>query len=287
MTAGPRLLVVNADDVGLTEGICRAVARGHTDGVVTSMSVLAVGPAFDTAAKLAGDHERLSLGAHLAMVGEDPPLLSPREIPTLVDARGRFPLSYRTVVARGLAGRLDPADVRREFAAQLERIRGIGVPVSHLDTHQHTHLWPAVAAAVCDLAREHGIRAVRLPSSHRRHPVTAGVQVLGRSLRRRIEAAGLIHPDGYAGLDEAGRLDHARFTAALDRFVAGGVRRAEINTHPGVAGDPDLDRFAWRYDWSGELDLLLAASTRRVVDERGFRLASYAELAQQADGRSA
>src|SRR5450759_3201260 len=149
----PRLLIMTADDVGMTAGVCRAVARAHRDGIVTSASVLAVGRAFPDAARLARSAPTLGIGAHLAMVGEDPPLLSAREIPTLVDRRGRLPLAYRTVVGRGLSRRIDPADVRREFGAQLERIAGIGVPVTHVDTHQHVHLWPAVAEVVVELAR--------------------------------------------------------------------------------------------------------------------------------------
>ncbi|PZA19292.1 ChbG/HpnK family deacetylase, partial [Modestobacter versicolor] len=166
-----RLLVVNADDMGLTPGVCRAVLRGHTEGVVTSTSVLAVGAAFDDAAARLRDAPGLAVGAHLAIVGEDRPLLSAAEVPTLVDRSGHFPLSYRTVVARGAAGRIDPDDVRREFTAQLEAVRGIGVPVTHLDTHQHTHLWPAVAEVVVELATAAGVPAVRLPTSRSRGPV--------------------------------------------------------------------------------------------------------------------
>ena len=104
------------------------------------------------------DNPGLDVGAHLAIVGEDPPLLTAREIPTLVDARGALPAVLPHRDPRGLAGRLDPDDVRREFAAQLERIRSAGVTVSHLDTHQHTHLWPAVAGVLVDLARQTAFR---------------------------------------------------------------------------------------------------------------------------------
>ena len=78
-----RLLVVNADDMGLTPGVCRAVRRAHADGIVTSTSVLAVGTAFDEAATAVREAGDLGLGAHLAIVGEDRPLLSAREVPTL------------------------------------------------------------------------------------------------------------------------------------------------------------------------------------------------------------
>jgi predicted glycoside hydrolase/deacetylase ChbG (UPF0249 family) len=139
------VLIVTADDFGLTAGVSHAVLRGHREGIVTAASIICVGAAFEIAGQLAREAPSLSLGVHLAMVGEDPPLLTAREIPTLVDERGHFPRSWRTLVARAVARRIDPADVRREFSAQLERARGIGIPLSHVDTHQHVHLWPDIA----------------------------------------------------------------------------------------------------------------------------------------------
>ncbi len=274
-----RLLVVNADDMGLTPGVCRAVERAHAHGVVTSTSVLAVGTAFDQAVTAVRQAGNLGLGAHLAIVGEDRPLLTAREIPTLVDRQGRFPLSYRTVVARGATGRLDPDDVAREFRAQLERIQGIGVPVTHVDTHQHTHLWPAVAAVVVGLAREAGIRCVRLPASRARGPVGVGVRVLAGRLRRRIARAGLGTTEAYAGLDEAGALDGPGFVAALRRMTESGAATAEVNTHPGEAGDPELARFRWGYRWADELAMLTAPSTRASIERLGWRLGTFAHLA--------
>jgi predicted glycoside hydrolase/deacetylase ChbG (UPF0249 family) len=274
-----RLLVINADDLGLTPGVCRAVQRAHSDGVVTSTSVLAVGNAFEQAVTTVREAGDLALGAHLAIVGEDRPLLSAREVPTLVDRQGRFPLSYRTVVARGAAGRIDADDVAREFRAQLERVRGIGVPVTHLDTHQHTHLWPAVAAVVVDLAREAGIRCVRLPGSRRHGPLGGGVRLLAGRLRRRLDTAGLVATDAYAGLDEAGHLDGKRFAAGLQQLTDGGAATAEINTHPGEAGEPDLARFDWGYRWADELAMLIAPSTRMLVERLGWRLGSFADVA--------
>lgn len=281
MTAGHKLLIVTADDVGLTAGVCRAVAAAHRSGIVTSASLLAVGRAFGGAAELARNAPTLGIGAHLAMVGEDPPLLSAAEIPTLVDRRGRLPLSYRTVLARGMAGRLDPADVRREFGAQLERVAGIGVPITHVDTHQHVHLWPPVAGVVTELARQRGIPAVRRPRSSARSVVGVGINVLSRRLAGRIAAAGLLAPADYAGLDEAGSLDR-HFARSLARLAARGAATAEINTHPGEAGDPELARFRWGYRWAAEAALLVDPTTQTKVAACGFRLGSYAELARSA-----
>ncbi|NMM32337.1 MAG: ChbG/HpnK family deacetylase [Cellulomonas sp.] len=278
-----RLLIVTADDLGLTAGVNRAIRRAHLDGIVTSTSLLAVGRAFDDAAAMLRATPTLELGAHLAIVGEDPPLLTAREVPTLVDRHGAFPLSYRTVVARGLAGRIDPDDVRRELAAQLDRVLEVGVPVTHVDTHQHTHLWPAVGAVVTELAVAHGIGAVRLPRSRARGVVGFGVAALARWLARAGRRAGLTFTADYAGLDEAGALDAARFAAALSTLATRGAKTAEINAHPSEPDDPDLGRFAWGYHWGDELAGLLEPRTRALVDAAGYRLGRFGELSAAAD----
>ena len=275
------LLIVSADDLGLTEGVTRAVLRGHVDGVVTATSLLAVGRAFDDAVRMLADNPTLDVGAHLAIVGEDPPLLCAREIPTLVDKRGAFPLSYRSVVLRGMSRRLDPDDVRREFRAQLDRILAAGVRVSHLDTHQHVHLWPAVAAVVAELAAEYHIPAVRTPVSHRMLPVGFGVNALSKRLRRRLDLAGLATTSTYTGLDEAGSFDQARFERSLGGLPAVMTTEitVEINTHPGEQCDPDLARFGWGYRWGDELAMLCSPATRAAIERSGYRLGGFPELA--------
>lgn len=277
------LLVVSADDFGLTDGVCRAVLRGYREGIVTATSLLAVGRSFELAVRMLADHPGLDVGAHLAIVGEDPPVLSAREIPTLVDRHGAFPLSYRTVVARAATGRLDPDDVRREFSAQLARIRAAGVVVTHLDTHQHTHLWPTVGRVVLDLAADAGVDgsavAVRTPRSGSGwRPVGGAVNLLAAGLRRRVDRAGVPTTAAYAGLDQAGAMDAAAFRAAVTALtgVGGSV---EINTHPGEAGDPDLGRFEWGgYRWSAELAMLCDPASRALVTSLGYTLGSFPDL---------
>jgi predicted glycoside hydrolase/deacetylase ChbG (UPF0249 family) len=139
-----------------------------------------------------------------------------------------------------------------------------------------------VAGVVVDLARAAGIPCVRLPGSRRLGPAGLGVRLLAGRLRRRLDRAGLVTTHAYAGLDEAGEMDGERFAAVLRRLTHDGAATAEINTHPGEAGDPDLSRFEWGYRWADELAMLTDPSARSLVERSGWRLATFADVAAVA-----
>jgi len=270
------VLVVNADDYGLTPGVCDGILRAGEDGVVTSTSVLAVAPAFRTHAAALRD-SGLGVGCHVALVGEDPLLLGPAEVPTLVDAAGRPAPSWRVLLRRWLTGRVDPDDVRREAAAQLSACRSAGLEVDHLDTHQHVHLLPSVGAVLLELCRTEGVRAMRRPDAATGLQ-SVGVRSLARRFVERAAAAGVRVPAGFAGLDGAGHLGLGGMTDAVERLGRAGVTSAELGVHPGADPDPDRARYEWGYDWSGELAALRDPSLRTAVERSGFRLGTFAEL---------
>lgn len=274
------LLIVNADDYGLTEGVSRAVLAAHRDGIVTSTSVLTLAPGFARTAPWLGDAGGLGTGAHLAAVGEDPPLLCAAEIPTLVDRHGRLHRSWRSFLPACAAGRIDPDDLRREFDAQVASMRDAGLTVDHLDTHQNVHLWPMVRDVLLDVGERAGVRVIRVTRSTAAGVVGSTVRRLARRLEARCDAAGWRYAAASTGLDEAGSLDTDRMLAALDRLV--GATSAELATHPGETGDPDLVRYRWGYRWGEELAALRSPEVCRAVEVRGFRLGTFGDLTGDA-----
>ncbi len=285
MNAAPnRLLIVNADDFGLTTGVCRAIVRAHRDGIVTSTSALAVAPAFAECAPWLADVPELGVGIHLAVVGEDPPLLSATEIPTLVDQRGRLPLSWRQLLPRVAAHRIDIADIEREFTAQGELVRSaVGAGrITHLDTHQHVHLWPAIGSILLRLAPRWDVHGLRVTRSLGRSLRGRVVNRLAARLERRATAAGLRVPGAFAGFDEAGDVSAARLVAVIAQLGATAAAAVELGLHPGEHGDHDLARYEWGYRWGDELDALVAPEARAAVARAGFTLGSFAELGSAA-----
>jgi len=280
---GTRLLVVTADDYGLTPGVCTGILRGHEQGILSSTSALVVAPAFEANAGALVD-SGLDAGVHLAIVGEDPPVLSAREIPTLVDRRGRLAPSWRVLLGRAVRGAVDPGDVAREWDAQLAVARAAGLAPSHLDTHQHVHLWPTFAAVAVDVARRQGVGVLRVPRSRSRSPRGTAVNRLAARLADRVRAAGLVAPGWMAGLDEAGRMDRPALVAAIEAAAAAGAACAEVSTHPGADPDPERVRYRWGYGWGDELAALCSPSARAAVERSGRQLVGHRVLGAPGAG---
>src|SRR5205807_5265495 len=135
-------LSINADDFGLSFGVNRGILEAYAAGGITSTPRLANGPAFEDA--VASLH-RLSpappppgVGLHFNLTAGEP-LAPPARIPSLCDRHTSGFVSLGRLVRRALTGRLDPSHVASECRAQLARIQGAGVTVTHIDSHRHVH----------------------------------------------------------------------------------------------------------------------------------------------------
>ncbi|MEX1007124.1 MAG: ChbG/HpnK family deacetylase [Acidimicrobiia bacterium] len=273
---GP-LLIVNADDFGLTANLCRAVLRGGERGIVTSTSALANGAALPGSAAALRD-SGLGVGAHLAVVGHQAPVLEAREVPTLVDRYGHLAPGWRPFLTRCALRRIDPEDVRREFTAQVEVLRACGLTLTHLDTHQNLHLWPSIARVTVELASTSGISAIRVTRTAGWSPIALGVRHLSTRLEARAQKANVLFPDATAGFDEAGRLDLERLRGSLQRLAKLGVSSAELVCHPSEDADTELAALGWNYRGQDELDALVSKEARAAVERAGFRLGTFADL---------
>lgn len=267
------LLIVNADDYGLTEATSRAILECHTDGVLTSTTVLVPAPGFASTVGWLHEHPDLGVGVHLALVGEDPPLLGAAEIPSLVDDRGRFPESWREFARRSALGRIDAADVERELSAQIDAVLAEGVALTHLDSHQHLHEWPTMWPVVRRLLDRAGVRALRSTNA----PGVAPMAVLGRLTSFRAGRAGIAVPDRFAGFSDSGSLTEPALLAAIDAIPAG-VRSVEIGCHPGAELDPDRSRYDWDFHWAEEAAGLRSDRVRARIEDAGHQLVTFGAL---------
>ena len=161
-TAVARFLIVNADDFGRSEAVNQGVAEGFRRGIVTSASLVAAGPAFESAVRIAADLPGLGVGIHL-IANEYTPILPPAQIPRLVNSEGRFYSRPHQFARMAWDPRLR-RDLLLEWDAQISKILRTGIKLTHIDGHGHCHAHPAAAGVVLELAGRYGIEHVRLPA---------------------------------------------------------------------------------------------------------------------------
>ncbi len=274
-TSSQRLLVVNADDLGLHEDINRGIHLAHTEGIVTSASVVGCGEAFEHAAMVIQQCPELDVGVHLTLI-EERPLTPASDIRSLVQPDGRFLPSYRQLTTRMLGQGLASDEIRRELRAQIERVIALGRHPSHLDGHQHVHLLPRVWRVTVDLAKEYGIKWIRVPhfgslfanSKSLLDPVfRLGLNVLRAS---RFGVPRVRTP----GLQLSGHLGHAQLLSIVGRLDPG---LSEIVTHPGITTPELTSHYRWHYDWSNELRALTSPEIKAALRADGVTLTRFSE----------
>ena len=295
-----RRLIVNADDFGFTAGVNRAIVEAHTHGIVTSSTLMANGRAFKDAVRLAMSVPRLSIGCHVVLIDGEP-VLDAKLLPSITSAHstgGRFRDRLQFFAARALAGRLDSGEIEAEASAQIRKLQSAGVSVSHLDTHKHTHLFPAVLRPLLRAARGCGVRAIRNPFGPRkplkssellarpslwtRYAEVRILRTLASTFRDSASREDLVAPDGTFGIVVTGALDEQLFRG-IAAIVPEGTW--EFVCHPGY-NDDDLKSAKTRLRASreNELRVLTMPKARELLLRQGIDLISYRELIPAGTG---
>ena len=284
-------VILNADDFGLTRGVNEGIIRAHREGILTSATLMANGPAFDDAIERAKANPKLGIGCHLVLSGGT--AVAPGEkIRSLAGPDGTLPESLASLVVRVTSGSLRTGDIETELRAQIEKIRTAGIEPSHVDTHKHTHTHPRVMGVVARVARACGISRIRNPVEDLRDSwrttrsggfggfldlaAACAVRSVGFQFRALSRRYGLLSPDHFLGLAATGRLNPTALARLMEAVPDGST---EIMLHPGL-WDPELEKVGSRlqHQRQTEMEALLAPEVERVVREHGIRLITYREL---------
>lgn len=126
-----KLLIVNADDLGISPGVTAGIIEAHAHGIVTSTSMLVNTPFSQAAAAAASEHPDLSVGLHACLTRET-------GLPVI-----------------------NPDDTERcwaELSRQLDHFTELMKrPPTHIDSHHHVHRDPRLRPLFVELAAEHSL----------------------------------------------------------------------------------------------------------------------------------
>jgi len=244
---------------------------------------MARGRAAGEATEIAVATQSLGVGCHVVLVDGEPELHA-NEIPTLVDKKtGWFRPSLTAFLARLFTSRVNSDEIEAEAAAQIALLQRCGVRPTHIDTHKHTHMFPAVLRPVLRAARAAGIRAVRNPfepawavratagASWARVAEVNLLRKLEATCRRIIAEEGFVTTDGTIAVVGTGVLNAAAVRSLLGRLPGG---TWELVTHPGY-NDAELRQVRTRLRASREIEM---NALQAVKEFKEIELISYANL---------
>jgi hopanoid biosynthesis associated protein HpnK len=283
-----RRLILTADDFGLALPVNEAVERAHREGVLTTASLLVGAAAAQDAIARARRNTGLRVGLHVA-VCEGSSVLPASQLPDLIDPQtGQFhpPLvaAGRMFWVRGIE-----AQLQAEIAAQFEAFRAARLELDHVNAHNNMQLHPVLLPIVMRLAKQFGVRSLRLPyepllPSWRatrsklayRALCSLGLAPWSAYVKRRLQCDGFLVNDYLFGMYDCGELELAALLGFV-RHLPRGV--SEIHCHPATRRCPELDATMPKYRHEGELAALLDPALREALARSDLRLlAGFGEL---------
>jgi len=289
-----RRLIINADDFGLTSGVNRAIAEAHRAGIVTSSTLMANSQAFAGAVNLAKQNPGLSVGCHVVLV-DGAPVSEREKIPTLLSPNGssnQFRDSLISFVWAAQRGSVREAEIAAEIEAQIRKVQATGMAVTHVDSHKHTHIFPAIFKPLLAVARDCGVRAVRnpfgplktlayahlmrRPKLWTRYTEVGILRRFAQEFKKQVAAHGMTTPDGSFGVVVTGALTQNLFDAVVGCIPEG---TWEFVCHPGY-NDDDMEKIRTRLRSSRdvELQILTSDATRTTLERHGIELISYKNI---------
>lgn len=281
-------LIINADDFGIHPAVNEAVRKAATEGILTSTSLMAGGDAFDEAVEMARSMPSLGIGIHLTLVGGIKPVLPPSEVPSLTWDNGVFCHDYGKLIVRDLEGKISLSEVYAEWDAQIQKIMNTGLPVTHMDGHQHMHMWPHFYPIARDLAKKYHISCMRVPDEDVlfgmkdghiiRWAAKNGLSLLSRMHRPDLKKNHIRTNDHFFGMLYGGHLSPERFAKFILQTKPG---ITEIMCHPSADTRAMEDTFHWGYHGEDELAGLLADINRELIAKKQISLISYRDVRKE------
>lgn len=277
-----RLLVIQAEDLGMAHSIDEATFDAVDKGWVTTGNALVPGPWFPEVAQWYATHADADLGLELDL-NSDWLTLRWRPIgPTgqetsLVDALGYFPVSDYFAAAHD-----NPVEAGNELRAQIQTAEKFGVHFTHLDNHMHTMLLsPALFSLYWKLGQESGVpvvlprqfvRARGIPSGQKNVYHLAGVELNVQDLA--VDQLLEIKP-GFTKRDWLDAYENALRALPPGTYL--------LSVHLGFSDDELKAMTAGHPNWGAQwrqndYDVISSPEFHKFLKDQGFILVSWKDL---------
>ena len=185
-----------------------------------------------------------------------------------------------------MKGLINLDDVYREWDAQIRKVLDAGISITHIDGHQHLHMWNKFFPIALELGKKYKIPCMRVPDESFFFDISAknilrsmagtGLAFIARRHRSVLKQMNVKTNDYFYGMLYGGHLTEDRIINLLSRVKSGVT---EIMCHPS-SNEQEMDRqFRWGYHGESELQALLSTTVKEKIDEESIDLISYRDVA--------
>lgn len=250
-----RVLIVNADDFGLSKGQNYGIVEACKHGIVTSTTALVNGAAIEHGAQLSRALPELAVGMHFVLTLGQP--LSSMPSLTRDGKLGKW------IWEMAESDTLPLEEIARELDCQYHRFVDLfGYEPTHLDSHHHVHMIPQIFPIVAAYAKAKGV-AMRIDR--------------GLAALHQLDTDGIRSSDGFTSEFYGDAISEALFLETLEKSAARGERSLEVMCHPAFV-DNTIMGSAYCYPRLAELDVLTSASLKQAVSAKGYRPGTYRDV---------
>ncbi|WP_279044454.1 chitin disaccharide deacetylase [Cedecea davisae] len=251
-----RLLIINADDFGLSKAQNYGIIEAFHHGVVTSTTAMMNAEAVKHAAGLCARYPGLGVGMHFVLTLGRPLT----EMPVLTRGEG---VLGKWIWEMAEQGQLDLAEIRQELESQYQRFIDVfGIEPTHLDSHHHVHMIPEIFPVVAAFANAKGI------------PLRVDRDAAARD---DIVLAGVRSTEGFSSEFYGDAISEELLLESVDASAQRREKSLEVMCHPSFV-DNTLLKSNYCYPRLAELEVLTSSALKYALAERGYRLGTFRDI---------
>lgn len=277
-TKTDKLLIIHADDIGLSHSENIATISSMTEGFVNSTSIMMPCAWSTEVGELIKDHPNLDIGVHITLTNE---WFNYKWGPMADNVPGlQGPDGYMYPDCASVAKNASPAEVEKEIRAQIEAALRIGIKPTHLDSHMGCIFYgrPEFLHSYLKLAEEYGFPAMVVP------------QMVEAIIKQNPELFKDIDVDNLPIIDQVAIASPAEY----DEKGMDGYYTDLLNSlNPGitallihVAYDDDEMKAVtvrhpyWNSPWrQADYDFFTSEKGRKLIKDNNIKLVTWREIA--------
>jgi len=269
-----KLLIIHADDLGVSHSVNEASTSAMEKGSVNSASIMVPCPWFPEIAAYARSHPKADLGLHLTLTSEWKyykwgPVSPIEKVKGIVNKNSFLFESVDLVVQSGKT-----AEVEKELRAQIERAKKFGIDFTHFDSHMGTLFSkPEFLKTLIKLGREYKV-PVLLSKLALRYAFNINIDSLVSNKDILLDMIYMANPEDYKnGMDNY----YSGVLKSLQPGVSEIILHAAFDDREMQA--VTIDHPDWGAAWrQADYDFFTSENCKKLLQENNIHLITWREI---------